>query len=415
MLNRGKTDIIWKYLCLQIKRVFKAFFPIMLTTLILVSGIGILTGMIIRLNLQEENKQKVNIGIVGKVTDSYLGIGVQALQHLDSSRFTVNFEEMTEKEARESLEAGKLSAYVVIPEGFVESVVSGENMQIRYVTASGARGINSTLMDELVECVSIMITESQNAIYGMQHILIEEEKTQNFWEETNTMNIKYIKTVLNRTGIYDVQLLGYSNQLSFISFYVCGMIVLFFLLWGINGSYLLIKKDSALVRMLTSKNIPVSKQIAAEYSAYFLLVAASLLCVGVLLVIGMELTEITIPEWERVDLQEKLIFLIKLLPVAAVISAMHFFLYEMVSGIVSGVLLQFTIAIGLGYLSGCFYPISFFPETVQRFFQYLPTGVGVRYVGLSLTEGAAGKELLVMLIYMFIFLFMSGWIRKKKL
>lgn len=415
MLSKSNSDMVWKYLWLQIKRLFKVFPVIMVTTSILVGGLGLLTGMIMQMNLQEDHKQKVNIGIIGDVTDSYLGIGIQALQHLDSSRFTVAFEEMTEKEAKAGLEAGKLSAYVVIPEGFVESVVSGENLPITYVTASGTRGVNVALMDELVECVSVMITESQNAIYGMQHILVEEEKTDNFWEETNVLNLKYIKAILNRTGIYDIQLLGYSNQLSFISFYVCGMIVLFLLLWGINGSYLLIKRDSALVRTLVSKNVSVSKQIGIEYIAYFLLMSACLLCIGTVIVVGTDLAGIWIPEWERSGVGEKLNFLIKLLPLAAMIGALQFLLYELVTGMVSGILLQFTAAIVLGYLSGCFYPVAFFPERIQGFLRLLPTGVGVEYAGLCLLEKAAGKEILIILVYIFLFLLAAVWVRKRKL
>ncbi len=403
-----------KYLWLQIKRAWKVFPAMLLTTLILAGGLGAALGMIVKINLQEEQKQKVRIGIVGDAKESYLGIGIDALQQLDSSRFTVIFEEITRNEAETALKQGELSAYVLIPEGFVESVVQGENLPITYVTADKMQGINGALMKELLECISTLITESQNGIYGMQQILTEEEKTKDFWKNTDELNLKYIKTLLNREDIYEMQLLGYFGQLSFVSYYACGMLVLFLLLWGMNGSHLFIKKDTALIRLLVSRNISIPEQIAAEYCALFLLMSASLLCVGAAAMTGMELAGMKLPEWQGTFFEEKVFFFLKILPAVAAISALQFLLYELVSEIISGILLQFTAAMGLGYLSGCFYPIAFFPEKAWPVLQNLPAGKALQYIGRCLLKEPVGKEALLLAGYGVIFLFLAGIIRKRK-
>lgn len=417
MENHNKIDyrMSGKYLGLQLKRVVKVFPVIILTTMILTLGLGLFVNIIVQLNGQEQSKQKVSVGVVGDADDSYLGIGIYALQHMDNSRFQVTFSEMEREEAEKSLETGEISAFVVIPEGFVDSVVRGENMQVTYVTATGSRSINSVLMDEIVESVSELITKSQSGIFGMQNALIEEKETDRFWELTDDLNIYYIQHILNRSDFFEVELLGYSNQLSFFGYYVCSMIMLFLLLWGMNGSYLFIKKDLSLARVLASKRVPAFLQVADEYLAYLVLIILSLLCVGGTVLIGTELEYIKIPEWEGVMMYEKWTFLLQLLPVAAMIAALQLLLYEFVSGVISGVLLQFLTAICLGYLSGCFYPISFFPERIQQAARLLPTGIGNRYIGLRFMGQSAGIELGALLLYAIVFLLGAMLVREIKI
>jgi len=417
MENHNKIDyrMSGKYLGLQLKRVVKVFPVIILTTMILTLGLGLFVNIIVQLNGQEQSKQKVSVGVVGDADDSYLGIGIYALQHMDNSRFQVSFSEMEREEAEKSLETGEISAFVVIPEGFVDSVVRGENMQVTYVTATGSRSINSVLMDEIVESVSELITKSQSGIFGMQTALIEEKETDRFWELTDDLNIYYIQHILNRSDFFEVELLGYSNQLSFFGYYVCSMIMLFLLLWGMNGSYLFIKKDLSLARVLASKRVPAFLQVADEYLAYLVLIILSLLCVGGTVLIGTELEYIKIPEWEGVMMYEKWTFLLQLLPVAAMIAALQLLLYEFVSGVISGVLLQFLTAICLGYLSGCFYPISFFPERIQQAARLLPTGIGNRYIGLRFMGQSAGIELVALLLYAIVFLLGAMLVREIKI
>jgi len=409
-MNRVK-----KYFILQLKRVAKVFPVIMLTTAILAVSLGLLVVVITGLNGKDDQKQKVNVGVVGDMNESYLGIGIYALQNLDSSRYSVSFLEMTEKEAKEQLDNGTISLYVMVPEGFVNSIVNGENLKLTYVTTNGNRGIKSILMDEMATGVSSMITESQSGIYGMQNILLEENMTENYYELTVELNKIYIEKIINRSDIFKTQVIGYSNQLSFISFFVCGMLVLFLLIWGINCSHLFIKKDMALVRVLASKKVPVYVQIMGEYIAYVVLMCSCFFSIAFLLIIGTEVMGISIPEWENVFFAGKIGFIIKLLPVLFMISALQFMLYEIITGFISGILLQFVAAVGLGYLSGCFYPLSFFPETIRWIGEILPTGIAVKYAGKCLLNEPAGWDIVALLGYSAVFLVIGALERNLKM
>lgn len=58
----------------------------------------------------------------GDVDETYLGIGLLALQRMDTLRFAIDFSTMTEDEAEKKLAAGELAAYVDISGKFCRGV-----------------------------------------------------------------------------------------------------------------------------------------------------------------------------------------------------------------------------------------------------------------------------------------------------
>ena len=403
------------YLLAQMKRVKKALPAVLIMTLLLTGCIALISKVMLIADSSSEKKQKVQIGLVGDISGSYLGFGISALQHLDSSRFAIEFIEMEEEEARDRLNHGTLSAFVIVPEGFVEAAVRGENMPLTYVSTSGSLRLGSMIMNELVNTISSLLTESQNAIYGMQNYLVNNGMSDIYWQATDELYLRFLDFILGRTSVYELEIMCLSGNLSMIGYYLCGFTVLFLLLWGIAGSPLYIKKDHALPALLSSKGQNTLSQMAGEFVAYFVLMATSFLLVIVLVAIAMGLTGFTLPEWEREGIGILFGFYVKMLPVAAVICAMQLLLFELTSDMVSGILLQFLCALSLGYLSGCFYPISFFPESIQMVQPLLPTGVAVNYGGNLLMEESTAIEMVLLLGYLLLFLVLATAMRKRKI
>ena len=395
------------YLLAQMKRIKKALPAVLLMTLLLTGCIALVAKVMMQTDSSSEKKQKVQIGLVGDISGSYLGFGISALQHLDSSRFAIEFIEMEEEEARDRLNYGTISAFVIVPEGFVEAAVCGENMPLTYVSTAGSLGLSSMIMNELVNTISSLLTESQNAIYGMQRFIAQNGMSDIYF--------RFLDFILGRTTVYELEVMGLSGNLSMIGYYLCGFTVLFLLLWGIAGSPLFIKKDRALPKLLASRQQGAFSQIVGEYVAYFVLMAASFWLVIALVALAMGITGFTLPEWEREGFGALFSYYVRMLPVAAVISAFQLLLFELTSDMVSGILLQFLSALSLGYLSGCFYPISFFPEPIQLLQPLLPTGAGVNYGGKILMSESAVFETIMMLFYLTLFLLLGTAVRKHKI
>lgn len=402
-----------KYFEAQLKRVMRTFPRQLIVNLVVCLCVGVLLVAFIRDGLLSQDGQKYRIGLVGDMSDSYLGFGLTALQSLDDSRFMIELIPMTDQEAREAFEKGDLYAVVQIPEGMMEAIESGANdRRISYIAAEGQKGIGTMVMGQIVDVASTLVTRSQSAIFGMQSILLERGMREEFWEATNTLNLLLIELVVNRSGFYDVEVLGIANGLSTEGYYFCSILLFLLLLSGINNSPLFTHKQTDMSRFMKSRGVGAAGQVAGEYLAYLCLMILCIVVIFIPLFWCLERGLFTIPEWEGMGAQPLVRFFIVLLPATAMFAALQFLLYELTAGVVSGILLQFICGIGMGYLSGFFYPAAFFPEIMQRLGSVMPTGAALRYVNDSLVEEKFGTAGFGVLLYLAVFLALSVLVRK---
>ena len=79
---------------------------------------------------------------------------------------------------------------------------------------------------------------------------------------------------------------------------------------------------------------------------------------------------------------------ISALPVAFMLAAMNLLVFNLAGNLVSGLLLHFFSALALCYVSGCVYPATAFPVSVQKLAALLPTGIARQH----LAAGVAGAS-----------------------
>ncbi len=376
------------YFCLQFKRAAR-FFPFVLTvSLLLCLGLGMILNSVLAVDSNAESKQKLSVGIVGNAEDTYLNFGIAAIQSFDSSRFTIDIVELTEPEAREQLEKGKLAAYVIIPDDFVDGIMYGDVKSVTYVTTQGSVGMGTLFKEEISRVVSRIVVESQKGVYGMQK-LMRNYGLSGISKHTDAMNLQYFSLILNRTTVLETEVIGISDNLSLAGYMTCGILVLLLLLFGISCCPLFVKKDMSLPSLLCASRQNPLLQITGEYIGYFLLMLANLAVIlGAVIVAAGDAIKI-IPELDGMGPTELLWLVVRAIPAMLAITALQFLLYELSSSIVSGVLLQFLCAVSLGYISGCFYPIGFLPKTIQTIARFTPSGMARRYLSdlLTLREG----------------------------
>ena len=118
---------------------------------------------------------------------------------------------------------------------------------------------------------------------------------------------------------------------------------------------------------------------------------------------------VTVPELRSLG---ALRFALGALPTALMLCAMQFLLFELAGGTVGGVLLQFLNAAVQGYLAGCFYPASFFPEKLCLVGAALPAGAGMRQMR-ALLLGESGASLAVWL-WLLLFLAATALLRFRR-
>lgn len=410
MNGKGK-----RYLILQLKRGLKLL-PQMLSVTLLLGLCAALAGiMLSSLNREDSARQKIEIGIVGDTADTYLSIGISAIEHMDSSRFSVRLTEMEEGEAKTALFAGKLTGYLVIPEHFVEGMYSGEHHPITYVTSADATGFGTIVAEELVTDISQLLLETENAIYGAQSFAALYGGNITPYEAGNALIGQYMRTVLNRDRLFAVETIGTADYLSFEGYYLCGVMVALLLFWGISCSPLFSRRSAQLSGMLKADGLGAARQILCEFAAFGALILLAVLCITLPAGAALPRLGIRIPELIGLRRGERLLFCLRLIPVSMMLSSVQFLLYELFPGTVGGILLQFVHGVVQGYLAGCFYPAAFLPDGMRRLGEVLPAGVAMDWMEGGLLGQMDPWQILALLGYTLLSLLLAAFVRQRKL
>lgn len=404
-----------KYMLLQMKRVLYRI-PMLVAGTLLLAGSLAMVLLVLADNLKSDEKQMmVEVGVTGEVSNEYVTMAIAALRSLDDSRFAVNLKVLEEDSAREQLVQGKLAAYFVVPEGIVEAIMYGESFQIKYYTCKDQAGLGTLLVNEFSEVLYKLLTKSQNGIYGLQELCREYADEAVLWEGTEELNIEYVTFMLERQNVYELQVLGISNELSTAGYYICSLLIVFFMLFGLHGCALYITKDLALKKLLAVRGCSPALQVISEFLSYSILMMAA--SFGVLATAGAicNANDIRTAEWNFVDLFTLWNFGGRLLPVMLMFTAMALLGHELAGNMVSGLLLQFLLTVGMGYVSGCFYPSGFFPETIRQIGRMLPSGVALNYAARSMLGKSYLQGAFEVGLYALIFLSLTFVLRKRKL
>ena len=301
--------------------------------------------------------------------------GLELLESMDSSRYELKLELMSEEEAARALRLGQISGYARIPDGFAEALEMGEHRPITYVTLSGGSELGSLLTRELVETVSGLILETENAIYGAQSFVSETLEGVNPYRAGDRLVVRYALRILDRSRLYELETIGEADALSLAGYYLCALTVAFLLLWAISAAPLFSGRSRELGMLLQAKGPGAAAQVLAEYVSSVFLMLCGL--AGAMALAGLLLRRfgLSVPELEAAGGLGR--FALGALPTALMLCALQFLLYELSESAVAGVTLQFMNAAVQGYLAGCFYPAAFFPEGMQRLGAALPAGAGM--------------------------------------
>lgn len=404
------------YFLAQLKRALRLAPAQLAADVLICVCAGVFVCLLVAQGVLNAGGARYRIGMVGDMSDSYLGFGIAALQEMDDSRFMIELVGMSEEEAEAALAGGELYAVMRVPEGLMEAVVSGKNdRRITYMPAEGQKGLGTMVMGEITGIASTLVTSSQSAIFAMQRVLLDQGRGEELASATNRLNLSLINLVLSRSGFGEVEILGYADGLSMELYYFRSLFLTLLLFAGLLNCAFFSRRNAALEGFLKARGVSPLFQILGEYLAYLCLVLAGLLLLSLPVSFLLEREKIGIPEWEGMGAFPFWEFLRTLLPAALMFAALQFFLFEAADGVVNGILLQFLCGVGMGYPSGYFYPAAFFPERMQTVGGLLPTGAAARYVEEGIFGNDFSGEAAAVFVYLAVFLALTVLIRKRRI
>lgn len=389
------------YLLLSLKKSLRLLPSMLAAALVLTVAVTV-----IAVNMKNSDTEELaSIGAVGDTTNAYVGIAATLITESDSFNVTV-FD--SEEEAMEALCNHEIQGFVTVPEGFVDAAMVGQNIPLYYTVLKTPAGLSHTLTREIAETLSPVVNSSQNAVYGMRKYLRDTGNTALLNSESDKMSVSFVFDILERDRLFDVRTVGVSHSLSTAGYYVAAISVLFVLICGVIASPHMIRRDSSLSRLLSSRGVGIISQTLCEWLSFFLVIYLMLLLFAAVQGLMLGKTEIGVLK----GVGEALLYAARLLPVAAVISAMQFCIYEFCSTAVSGMMTQFFAAIILSYVSGLFYPEYFFPDSLQAVARALPVGAAFAYSREALSGEIGTVTLLSVLLISLLLLALSAIIRK---
>lgn len=405
-----------RYTILQLKRILRFLPTLLITCTVLVLALTFFASILLNREITSDRRKKVQVGVVGDTSNSYLEYGLFALKHMDSSKYSIDIIELTEDEAKARMNRGTLNAYIIIPDQFAELLEQGINTPITYVTCDGAAGITSIIMGEVAEEISGLITEAQTMINSVQRYGYLNDLSQTCQEDiVETLFYRVFDLLLNRTELFDISLSGTENGLSLIEYYVFALMMVYLLFFGISCCHIFVKKDMTMTKLLMSKGYGKWRQLFGEYITYFVYLFISFLIAlffleSIFYLIAPQLSDlIKFPELDFLEV------LLSMIPVLVLISAIQFLVFELVSDVISGILLHIFLALVLGFVSGCFYSVSFLPEMLQNLGNILPVGVALRYLQRNYLGQSVIKELLLMSCYLVMVFIITVLVRHEKI
>ena len=375
-----------KYYQLQCKRLLRYLPGVLLATLILLGGLFMAYRMLVNKSDSDAKNQKVSIALCGETDHPFLQMGITAMTSFDSSQMALDVVEMEEADAARELAAGRIAAYAVIPPGFIEAAFAGDILQIDFYSTNGATGLVSIVKEELSRVISNLLLESQKGVYAVWDGLIDNDLRGKASGQMDQMAITYVDYILVRDRLYTVEELGIGDALGMDGYILCGLGVLFLLLLCLPFAAQMIPGDPALGRLLCSKRKPAWKQAIFDFLAY----GTTLLCLCIIVVL---LAFIVMPGVLTVFM------VFRMLPVLLFAAAFSFMIYSLSRDIIGGVMLQFFVSLILSFVSGCLYPVYFFPVRVQQLAQWLPTGLARTQLAGCITGSTPTWTLPLLLSY----------------
>ncbi len=373
----------------------------LLAALVLLGGLFAVFSLLVQQSVAQENNQKFDVAIVGYTDDPFLQMGLNALTAFDSSRFSLNILQMETQEAAGALARGEIAAYVVVPDNFVDNAMRGEILPLQFVSTTGAAGLVSIFKSELTGVFSQILLSAQKGVYGMAEVIEDNDKS--YGNIMDDMSIRYATYVFSRDKLYSVDELGIADALGLEGYLLCGLSVLFLLLCCLPYAPLMIRKDTALARMQAAKGRPAFRQCLVDMAVYTLALFAMLL---ILLLIGVCI------------MGDKLPFLsvvLAAIPVVILAAALSYMLYCLSTDLVGGILLMFFTTLALCFVSGCLYPVYFFPVRVQQIAAWLPTGLARTQLAGCITGVPAGLTSLWLLLYSLLFFLVGSFVSVRRI
>ena len=332
--------------------------------------------------------------LAGKVTDTLLDMK-EVSENLDI-HFT------TKEDAISMLENGQILAAVHIPKDTADNIINGTNTPMNIIFPEDS-GFEAIIIKELSECVTTMLSSAQAGIYSIYDFYGDMDADDEIDGALLRMNLKYIQIASTGNKMFEKTVVTATGAIPIMTYYICGALVLFSLLFGINCYNCRLSLSSYSSKRLSLNKTPVLYQGLSSFIAIALGQLTTIAIVSVPAVFILKMFNLHLDG-------AAIVGLIFTIPIFILISSAFVYLISSLTDhIIGQIMITFFVTLSMCFVSGCFIPTIMLPDTLQIISKLLPTHYMITFSS-SFLSGSFDTPSLIMCIGFIILIFVAGLI-----
>ena len=346
-------------LILNIKRSIKITPKICLYTLLflLVTSTVVIYGS--KLFFSGAGYDNVNVALYLPDDSRYNSLGLSFVENMESFQESVNIINVSsEEEGKEMLKNNEALVFIDIPEGFVNSVLTGENLDVKIIFKNNDT-LDEHIVNDLIISLSNVLGTAQASVYTLGDIQnlygVDPEIASEHYVEVDTNNFKY---VLSRENAFEERIFEslsrFSLQQNMAAAYL--LLILFFSCFSL-GSFYKSKNTSYMLRQnaMGLKKCPV---VISEILATTIPIYISSLIIMAAFSIG--------------GIRPKAVSLLTMIPVSLLVSTLIALSFTLIKNRTYACLALFIGVILIMYISGGLIPMTLLPGFMKNIATYNP-------------------------------------------
>lgn len=213
---------------------------------------------------------QIKAGVVADSKEPVTKMLVQFVQSMDSLKDTVSLELLSEEEARKQLESGEIYGAVMIPEGMVDSILSGENIPATILFGSGYNQAETLVFAQAAQTGAKLLTVAQAGIYAADTFCIERGMQDYIQQTEDYLNEAYLEYALGRASVFHREEVTALKGTAPSDYYGIALIFVFLSFAGLSfGRYVQVKVCER-KKMLCLRGIFIGEQYLIETGAFAL-------------------------------------------------------------------------------------------------------------------------------------------------
>lgn len=354
----------WIFFRLKIKKFIRILPVILLETILFVFilfGVGAYATKAV---YGEKAVKEIKVGIVAEGEDKMADMLVRLVGAMDSMKDTVSLKMMSMKEAENGLKEGEIYAAVILPEGLVDGIVSGENIPARILTGASYSKIETEVFTQLSRAGASLLTTAQAGIYGADSFCVENGRGDLISQTENDLNEIYLEYALKRSALFKEKEVNAVKGVNLTDYYGVSLLFAFLSFAGLSFARYMQVEMREKEKLLKSRGIRTVQQYLIEAAAFSIVFAflGTLLSLPVYLLIvnNSKSSFAPAPAWIAVTV------------IWFFVGIFLRMLFQILGNSTGSIGVCFVLLMALMFASGIFIPPAFLPAFVEKAGNYVP-------------------------------------------